>query len=95
MTGMQKSDIENLIASGETERAETEVLAMLNAASTDRAKSEALFLLGRVAWKRGDKAAAISRYNDAVALDADSEAAVALQQALDIMDFFNKDLYNP
>ncbi len=92
---MQKSDIEKLIIAGETELAEKEGLLMLDTATSDREKADALFLLGRLAWKRGDKAAAISRYNEAVALDADSEAAIALEQALNIMDFFNKDLYNP
>ena len=92
---MQKSDIEKLIIAGETELAEKEGLLMLDTATSDREKADALFLLGRLAWKRGDKAAAISRYNEAVALDADSEAAIALEQALNIMDFFNKDLYSP
>ncbi len=92
---MQKSDIEKLIIAGETELAEKEGLLMLDTATSDRDKADALFLLGRLAWKRGDKAVAISRYNEAVALDADSEAAIALEQALNIMDFFNKDLYNP
>lgn len=92
---MQKSDIEKLIIAGETELAEKEGLLMLDTATSDRDKADALFLLGRLAWKRGDKAVAISRYNEAVALDADSEAAIALEQALNIMDFVNKDLYNP
>ena len=92
---MEKLDIEKLIASGETDKAEKEATLMFDAAATDSAKADALFLLGRIAWKRGDKAGAISRYNEAVALDRYSEASVALQQALDIMNFFNKDLYNP
>lgn len=55
----------------------------------------ALFMRGRIAWKRGDKGAAISLYTKAVELDPDGEAAVALEQARAIMDFFNTDLLNP
>ncbi|MDE5661765.1 MAG: tetratricopeptide repeat protein [Muribaculaceae bacterium] len=55
----------------------------------------ALYMLGRISWKRGDKAGAITLFTQAVAIDPASEAAVALEQARTIMDFFNKDLYNP
>lgn len=60
---------------------------------TERARAE--YLAGREAWKAGDKAAAISHYEAAVALDPDSDAAVALAQAREIMDFYHHDLYNP
>lgn len=61
--------------------------------------STALYLRGRIAWKEGDRTRAISLYNEAIAVDSGSEAAaaacVALEQARSIMDFYNKDLYNP
>lgn len=61
------------------------------------AKSEAhkLYLLGRTAWKEGRLPDAISCYEQAVQLDKESEAAVALEQAREVMSFYNKDLYNP
>lgn len=68
---------------------------LIDANRLDEAEAGVLYLLGRIAWKRGRKGEAISLYERAVALDADSEAAVALQQAREIMDFFNKDLLNP
>lgn len=55
----------------------------------------ALYLQGRIEWRRGNRARAISCYEAAVAADPGSEAAVALEQARQIMDFFNTDLYNP
>lgn len=55
----------------------------------------ALYMLGRIAWKNGDKAEAISCYTNAADIDPNSEAAVALDQTRQIMDFYNKDLYNP
>lgn len=53
------------------------------------------YMRGRIAWKEGKKATAIGYYNQAIALDPCSEAATALEQALRVMDFYNKDLYNP
>lgn len=57
--------------------------------------SWAQYMLGRIAWKEGRRADAIEYYERAAASDPESEAAVALEQAQEIMNFFNKDLYNP
>lgn len=54
-----------------------------------------LYMKGRIAWKSGRKSDAISYYEQAVALDPHSEAATALEQAREVMAFYNKDLYNP
>lgn len=71
--------------------AETE--EMLSHAQADDAW--ALYMSGRIAWKEGRKTDAISLYTKAAAIDPASEAAVALEQARQVMDFFNKDLLNP
>lgn len=55
----------------------------------------ALYMKGRIAWKRGLKSLAMSFYAEAAGLEPDSEAATALEQARQVMDFYNKDLYNP
>ena len=55
----------------------------------------ALYMKGRIAWKQGQKSRAISFYSEAAGLDPNSEAATALEQARAVMDFYNKDLYNP
>lgn len=70
-----------------------EAVALLS--SMDESDAWVLFMRGRIAWKRGDKAGAISLYEQAVDVDPASEAAVALEQARNIMNFFNKDLFNP
>ena len=57
--------------------------------------AESLYLQGRVAWKRGRKGEAISFYEQSEAIDPDGPASVALEQAREVMDFFNKDLLNP
>lgn len=71
-----------------------EAEALLQPAA-DSGEPWALYMLGRIAWKRGRKTDAISFYEKAAASDPKSEAAVALEQAREIMNFFHTDLYNP
>ena len=85
---MDKQHIEQLFNTNRLDEAES----LLSPASDD---AWTLYMLGRIAWKRGDKSAAISLYERAEAIDPASEAAVALEQARDVMSFYNKDLYNP
>lgn len=54
-----------------------------------------LFELGRLYWKAGDKSKAISLYNHSAELEPDGPASIALEQARNIMDFYNHDLLNP
>ena len=68
-----------------------EAMALLGSADDARA----LYMKGRIAWKQGRRSDAISLYGRASALDPSGPAAVALEQARQIMDFYNKDLYNP
>lgn len=69
-----------------------EATQLLNACPDD---AWVQYMLGRIAWKEGRRADAIEYYERAAASDPESEAAVALEQAQEIMNFFNKDLYNP
>lgn len=91
---MQQAEIERLITT-DPAAAATAARELLDAADTPAEKARALYLLGRLAWKDGDRAGAIGYYNKAVALDPQSDAAIALEQLTGIMDFYNKDLYNP
>lgn len=51
---------------------------------------------GLVRWKLQRHGAAIADYERAVALDGPgSEAAAVLDMARRVMDFYNKDMYNP
>lgn len=50
---------------------------------------------GKLGWRLGDRAAAMTDFNRALALDPTSPAAAYLAMADDIMDFYNTDLYNP
>ncbi|MDE6137611.1 MAG: tetratricopeptide repeat protein [Muribaculaceae bacterium] len=51
---------------------------------------------GRLLWRLQRHAAAMADYERATALAGpDSPAAAALAMAREVMDFYNKDLYNP
>lgn len=67
----------------------------LDAAIAQEATADAYYQRGRLHWRAGNRGAAMSDYNRAVALDPDSPAAEALKLCNEIMDFYNTDLYNP
>ena len=56
---------------------------------------EALYERGKLYWRIGDYSSAIADYNAAVAINPNSKAAKALEMSQDIMNFYNKDVYNP
>ncbi len=89
---MDASQIQEFIASGQLSQA----LAALNQALSCEQESEVLYLMrGKVHWKLGQKAAAISDYEHAVDLNPSSPAAQLLEHARGIMDYYNPDLLNP
>lgn len=59
------------------------------------ANDDAYFRRGLLYWKAGRYGEAISDYERAVALNPSSPAAEALEMSRDVMNFFNRDLYNP
>lgn len=92
---MNKEQILDLIAANRGDEAAQLLETAFAQAPDDNARAEIKYLSGRLAWKTGRRAEAMGFYAEAVALNPDSEAAVALEQALAIMNFYNKDLYNP
>lgn len=60
-----------------------------------RARAQEHFERGRMLWKQGNRGEAMTEYNTALSLDPDSPAAVALEMAQGIMDFYDKQRYNP
>lgn len=53
------------------------------------------YLRGKTYWRMGKKAAAISDFEEAVHINPDSPAALALEMTQNVMDFYNPDLLNP
>ena len=56
---------------------------------------EALTTRGMQYWSMGDRAKAINDYLAAIRLNPDSKAKMALKATNQILDYYNKDLYNP
>lgn len=54
----------------------------------------AYYILGNAYRKLGDWQGAINNYLEAMAINPDSPAKQAYEMANDILDFFNKDMYN-
>lgn len=50
---------------------------------------------GKLHWKVGSRAEAITDFNTSVSLNPLSPAKSWLEMANEIMDFYNTDLYNP
>ena len=55
---------------------------------------ELFYLLGNAWRKKGNWQLAINNYLEAVHLNPESPAARALEIAYDILEFYNKDMYN-
>lgn len=56
---------------------------------------EALTLRGMKYWGMEKRSAAINDYLLAIKLNPESKAVQALKAANEILDYYNKDLYNP
>lgn len=89
---MLPTAIEDLIARSQWQEAIEGLEQYINEHPDD---DNALYVKGRLQWKLGDKSRAMASYRQAVAINPDSPARVALEMADDVFNFFNKDLYNP
>lgn len=55
----------------------------------------ALYLRGKVLWRMGRKGDAMSDYSASALIDPAGPASVALEQAHEVIHFYNPDLMNP
>ncbi len=83
--------VEQLISGGRFD----EALNLLDKTLEVSPTAELFYQRGRLMWKLGNKTDAMSDYGRAVELDPKSPAAAALDLAREVMNFYNKDLYNP
>lgn len=54
----------------------------------------AFYLLGNICRKRGDWQGALNHYQDAINLNPESPAKDARAMVMDILNFYNKDMFN-
>lgn len=55
---------------------------------------EAYYLLGNAFRKKGDWQSALNNYQKAMDINPESPAADARKMVIDILNFYNKDMYN-
>lgn len=67
----------------------------INDLQNRREKARLLFEKGAEAWKNGKRAEAISLYSESADLDPDGPGAQALEMSNRIMDFYDKQQFNP
>ncbi|MFI3240281.1 MAG: tetratricopeptide repeat protein [Bacteroidales bacterium] len=86
------SDIRHLINSDNIEDA----ISALNNYITENPKSdEAYYLLGNMYRKSNDWRNAIRNYCEAMELNPNSQAKDAYEACIEILNFYNTDLFNP
>lgn len=89
---MSHNNIAIMIKEGRLAEAAAELDALI---TSDCADAEAWYLRGKLWWKTGNRSEAMTCYSRSLALNSESPAKYALNQAKDIADFFNPDLLNP
>ncbi len=88
----QLNTIKELINQGKVDEA---ILALDQLILTDSApKDEAYYLRGNAYRKLGNWHQALNNYQEAIELNPQSPAAEARKMMMDIMNFYNKDMFN-
>ena len=87
-----KDRIRNLLSTERADEAIAELDAFRNAGGS--MDDELFYLLGNAWRKKGNWQMAMNNYLEAVHLNPESPAQQALDIANEILDFYNKDMYN-
>ena len=90
MNGLESA--ETLLAEGMIDEAIASLREFI--ASSGIPSDRAYYLLGNAYRKKGDWQGAINNYLEAMEINPDSPARNAYRIANDILDFYNKDMYN-
>lgn len=90
---MKLEEIKKKISAGISQEDAIALLDSYIASNPD--DDEALTLRGMKHWSCGHRAEAINDYLAAIKINPESKAKMAMQATYDILDYYNKDLYNP
>jgi len=88
----QLKTIKELINQGDVAEAIRQLDEYLITDSTDR--DEAFYLLGNAYRKQGNWQLALNNYQYAIEINPDSPAVQARKMAIDILNFYHKDMFN-
>lgn len=83
--------IKQLISEGKTEEA---IRLLDRRIAEEPASDEAYFLRGNAYLKEGEVRQALNNYLQAMELNPESPAHEAYRMQIDILNFYNKDMYN-
>ena len=84
--------IKNLINEGKTSLA---IESLNQLAATDfEPKDDVYYLLGNAYRKQNDWQGALNNYQDAISINPESPAKEAREMMMDILNFYNKDMFN-
>lgn len=85
-------NIKKLIYDGDTKEAIRQLDSLI---AKNQSSDEAWFLRGNAYRKEGDMRQALNSYLKAIELNPDSPAHEAHNMLMKILDYYNKDTYNP
>lgn len=85
-------DIKAEIQNGNTKEAIKQLNLLIESGQDETAY--AYYLLGNAYRKQGNWQQAMNHYQEAISLDPDSPAKDARNMIVDILDFYNKDMFN-
>lgn len=86
------NDIKQLISDGNTQTAIERLINFITK-STDQ-KDKAYYLMGNAFRKQGNWQGALNSYQEAIQINPESPAADARAMVMDILNFYNKDMFN-
>ncbi|MBP5391364.1 MAG: tetratricopeptide repeat protein [Bacteroidales bacterium] len=89
---MTAQDLEVILRDEGADRAIAEAKNYISSQTEDL--DFAYYILGNAYRKKGDWQGAINNYLEAMDINPNSPARQAYEMANDILDFFNKDMYN-
>lgn len=93
---MKPENIESLKEQIKKASSQEEAIDILNEYISAHPESdEAYTMRGMKYWGLGQRAEALNDYLEAIRLNPQSRARLALQASEEILDYRNKDLYNP
>lgn len=74
---------------------ESEIKDLTEKIAQNPEDDELYYERGKLYWKSGKRAEAITDFNAAILINPNSPPAEYLNMVNEIMDFYNTDLYNP
>lgn len=89
----QLKTLKNMINEGDVAKAIDELTSYISNGSNPH-KDEAYYLLGNAYRKQGNWQQALNSYQCAIDINPDSAATHARKAVIDILNFYNKDMYN-